>query len=143
MTWTPRDSFCCLIGAGDSGKSTILDAVEAELSSRWFSFSKSDFLVCDTSNTIEIEATVGQFSKMLKSGERFGLHIRGWRSTGELRDEPEDDDEVLHSSAWKVHLVFPSVPYSLLARDFEGISSRNHDRRFQSEVEGRFLNPEP
>jgi hypothetical protein len=93
LTWAPRDAFCCLIGAGDSGKSTILDAAEAALNSRWFSFSESDFLACDTSSTIEIEVTVGELSKTLKSDERFGLYIQGWTSGGELRDEPEDDDE--------------------------------------------------
>lgn len=93
LTWKPRDAFCCLIGAGDSGKSTILDAAEAALNSRWFSFSESDFLACDTSSTIEIEVTVGELSRTLKSDERFGLYIRGWTSGGELRDEPEDDDE--------------------------------------------------
>lgn len=93
MAWAPRDAFCCLIGAGDSGKSTILDAAEAALNSRWFSFSESDFLACDTSNTIEIEVTVGELSKALNSDERFGLYIRGWTLAGTLRDEPEDGDE--------------------------------------------------
>lgn len=95
MRWAPRDPFCCLIGAGDSGKSTILDAAEAALNSRWFSFSESDFFACDTRNTIEIEVTVGELSKALKSDERFGLYIRGWTEEGELRDEPEDGDEAV------------------------------------------------
>lgn len=95
MLWVPRDPFCCLIGAGDSGKSTILDAAEAALNSRWYSFSESDFFECDTSNTIEIEVTVGELSKALKSDERFGLYIRGWTVTGVLRDEPEDGDEAV------------------------------------------------
>jgi hypothetical protein len=93
MTWAPRDAFCCLIGAGDSGKSTILDAAEAALNSRWFTFSESDFLGCDTSNAIKIEVTVGELSKALKSDERFGLYVRGWTQAGALRDEPEGDDE--------------------------------------------------
>lgn len=93
MTWVPCEAFCCLIGAGDSGKSTILDAAEAALNSRWYSFSESDFLACDTSKTIEIEVTVGELSRTLKSDERFGLYIRGWTSAGELQDEPEADDE--------------------------------------------------
>src|SRR5690606_18050057 len=80
-------------GAGDSGKSTLLDAAEAALSSRWFSFTESDFLDCDTSHSIVIEATVGELSKALKSDERLGLYIRGWTTAGELRDEPEEDDE--------------------------------------------------
>jgi hypothetical protein len=93
LDWKPGDSFCCLIGAGDSGKSSALDAVEAALSPRWFSFSEPDFLGCDTTTPIVIEATVGELSKALKSDERLGLYIRGWTSEGELRDEPEDDDE--------------------------------------------------
>lgn len=93
LDWTPHSAFCCLIGAGDSGKSTLLDAVEAALSSRWFSFTEPDFLNCDTANPIIIEATVGELSKALKSDERLGLYIRGWTAAGELRDEPEDNDE--------------------------------------------------
>lgn len=93
MDWKPGSPFCCLIGAGDSGKSTLLDAAEAALSSRWFSFTESDFLGSDTSHSITIEATVGELSKALKSDERLGLYIRGWTAAGELRDEPEDDDE--------------------------------------------------
>ena len=91
--WKPGSPFCCLIGAGDSGKSTLLDAAEAALSSRWFSFSEPDFLNCDTQNSIVIEATVGELSKALKSDERLGLYIRGWTAAGDLRDEPENDDE--------------------------------------------------
>ena len=93
LDWRPGSPFCCLIGAGDSGKSTLLDAVEAALSSRWFSFTEPDFLNCDTSNSIVIEATVGELSRALKSDERLGLYIRAWTTAGDLRDEPVDDDE--------------------------------------------------
>lgn len=93
LDWKPGSSFCCLIGVGDSGKSTLLDAAEAALSSRWFSFTEPDFQGCDTSNPIVIEATIGELSRALKSDERLGLYIRGWTASGELRDEPEDDDE--------------------------------------------------
>lgn len=93
LDWKPGSPFCCLIGAGDSGKSTLLDAVEAALSPRWVSFTEPDFLNCDTSNPIVIEATIGELSGALKSDERLGLYIRGWMAAGELRDEPEGDDE--------------------------------------------------
>lgn len=93
LDWKPGAPFCCLIGPGDSGKSTVLDAVEAALSARWFAFTEPDFLACDTTRPIVIEATVGELSKALKSDERLGLYVRGWTSAGELRDEPEDDDE--------------------------------------------------
>jgi hypothetical protein len=95
LDWRPNHSFCCLIGAGDSGKSTVLDAVEAVLSSRWFSFSESDFLGADTAHLIVIEVTVGELSQALKSDERVGLYIRGWTPDEKLRDEPEDGDEAV------------------------------------------------
>lgn len=93
LNWNLDSSFCCLIGPGDSGKSTVLDAAEVALSSRWFAFTEPDFFACDTSSPIVIEATVGELSKALKSDARLGLYVRGWTSEGELRDEPEDDDE--------------------------------------------------
>ncbi|URI09429.1 ATP-binding protein [Aquincola tertiaricarbonis] len=85
--------MCCLIGPGDSGKSSALDAIEAALSSRWIAFTETDFFCCDTSQQILIEATVGELSKQLLSDERFGLHLRGWTRQGDLRDEPEGNDE--------------------------------------------------
>lgn len=93
LEWTPASGFCCLIGPGDAGKSTVLDAIEATLSSRWLAFGEHDFHCGDTSRTILVEATVGELSKALKSDERFGLYVRGWTSAGAIRDEPEDDDE--------------------------------------------------
>lgn len=93
LDWSPSQPFCCVIGPGDSGKSTVLDAIEAALSSRWFAFSEADFIGGDTTKIIQIEATIGELSKALKSDERFGIYIRGWTPAGSIRDEAEDDDE--------------------------------------------------
>ena len=93
LEWCPDAAFCCLIGAGDVGKSTVLDAIEATLSSRWFSFSEPDLLYGDSSESIVIEVTLGELSKALKSDHRFGLYVRGWTAEGTLRDEPEGNDE--------------------------------------------------
>jgi len=67
LDWKSDEQFCCIIGSGDSGKSTVLDAVEAVLSSRWFSFSESDFLGCDTSLSVVVEVTIGELSKTSKN----------------------------------------------------------------------------
>jgi hypothetical protein len=96
LDWaTNQRPLCCLIGPGDSLKSTVLDAVEAALSSRWFAFSESDFHACDTKRQIVIEVTVGELSQALLSDEKFGLYVRGLSTEGDLRDEPEDGDEPL------------------------------------------------
>ncbi len=94
LDWYPAGkTLCCLIGPGDSAKSSVLDAIEAVLSSRWFSFNEADFHLCDTTKSIVIEVTVGELSKALLSDERFGLYVRGWPQVGAINDEPEDGDE--------------------------------------------------
>jgi len=96
LDWTPqRQPLCCLIGPGDSGKSTVLDAIEAALSSRWYTFGEGDCRGCDTSPWIKIEVTIAGLSKPLLSDEKFGLCIRGLAPDGRLRDEPEDGDEAV------------------------------------------------
>jgi hypothetical protein len=93
MQWKPGAPFCCLIGAGDIGKTSLLDAIEATLSPRWITFMEADFLDCDTSNLIQIDVTIGELSGDLKSDERFGAFVRGWTNENNLRDEPISDDE--------------------------------------------------
>lgn len=49
------ESFICLIGRGDSGKSTILNAIAAVLTPSWnYQFYDTDFYNVDTSNSIII-----------------------------------------------------------------------------------------
>lgn len=128
LDWKPDHSFCCLIGAGDVGKSTILDAVEAVLSSRWFSFTEPDFLGCDTMKPIEIEVTIGELSKALKSDERFGLFVRGWTISGEVRDEPEDGDETVLTIRLSVDATMEPV-WELVCDRVDGIRPlSNRDR---------------
>lgn len=128
LDWTLGHSFCCLIGAGDSGKSTVLDAVEAALSSRWFTFTEPDFLGCDTAQPVVIEATVGELSKALKSDERFGLYIRGWTSLGTLRDEPEADDEPVLTVRLTVDATMEPVWELLCDRTSDTRTLSNRDR---------------
>ncbi|BEV72626.1 hypothetical protein THUN1379_21080 [Paludibacterium sp. THUN1379] len=128
LDWKPGAAFCCLIGAGDSGKSTILDAIEAVLSSRWFAFTESDFLGCNTSRPVIIEATVGELSKALKSDERFGLYIRGWTKLGDLRDEPEDDDEPVLTVRLTVDATMEPVWELVCERVDDSRTLSNRDR---------------
>lgn len=96
MEWSlTRQPLCCLIGPGDSGKSTVLDAIEAALSSRWYTFGEADFRDCDTSRPIRIEVTIAELSKSLLSDEKFGLYIQGLTQEATVRDEPEDGDEAV------------------------------------------------
>lgn len=128
LDWTPGAAFCCLIGPGDAGKSTVLDAIEAALSSRWLFFGEHDFIGGDTTKTILVEATVGELSKALKSDERFGLYVRGWTSEGKLRDEPEGDDEPVLTARLTVDATLEPVWQIVCDRADEPRTISNRDR---------------
>lgn len=93
LNWTPDGTTICLVGPGDSTKTTILEAVEWVLSPHWsLPASDADFYGAVITEPILIEATIGELPESLLSDQKFGLHQRGWGSQG-LRDEPSDDDE--------------------------------------------------
>jgi len=52
-------NFICLLGRGDSGKTTMLDAISYVLSPNWnLSFYDSDFFEVNVNNSIEIEVSL-------------------------------------------------------------------------------------
>lgn len=95
LDWSPQPNLVCIIGGGDVGKSTILDAIEATLSPKRTQFFDTDFIGADTSIPIEVKVTVGELPDALCDETYMGLYLRGWSETGELHDEPEADDEVV------------------------------------------------
>lgn len=99
------EKFICLVGPGDSTKSTILDAIEMGLSSKWnINFNDADFHNCNTAEPIEIVVTVsGDLPSNLLTENAFGLYKRGWREGVGLIPEPEEkEDEVALSIRLRV-----------------------------------------
>lgn len=97
LDWNLPSEFACLIGPGDSGKTTILDALGLVLSPLWnVQFEDSDFFERCTDLPIQITATIGQLPSTLKSESKFGFLARGWKA-GELHDEPRAGDELVIS----------------------------------------------
>jgi putative ATP-dependent endonuclease of OLD family len=93
LDWFLEGDFICLIGPGDSCKSTILDAVELALSPRWNPiFEDSDFYDGCADDPIVIDATIGELPRHLISDAHFGLRLRGLTAEGELHDEPQEGD---------------------------------------------------
>lgn len=98
LDWDVSGNFVCLLGPGDSTKTTVLDAIELALSPRWnVSFDDADFYDANTEVPLSITVTVGELPEELKSDKRFGLFTRGWSPAGELHDEPEEGDELVLS----------------------------------------------
>jgi putative ATP-dependent endonuclease of the OLD family len=95
LDWTvPANSLCCLIGPGDSCKSTILDAIELLLYPRYNpSLDDTDFFKCDPSLSLAIEGTFAGLPEEFLREQRLGLCLRGVGSDGTIHDEPEKGDE--------------------------------------------------
>ncbi|ESQ89950.1 ATP-dependent nuclease [Asticcacaulis benevestitus] len=89
LKWWPNSGINCLIGPGDGGKSTILDAIELNLGARQsYSFTDADFHRCDTSSSIIIDVTLGSLDDELLNLEVYGHFFRGWNPrTGEMQSE--------------------------------------------------------
>ena len=93
LDWDPPGGVICLVGPGDSGKTTILDAIELALLPRaWTQLVDADFHSEADERVIEVEVTIIDAPQELLTHVRFGLEQRGWTQEGEIRDEPQDDD---------------------------------------------------
>jgi putative ATP-dependent endonuclease of the OLD family len=91
LSWQPVAGTNCLIGPGDSGKSTILDAIDYCLGARRnLQLADTDFHCLEVSQPIKITVTLGKLDDALKSIESYGPYLRGFdAATGELAEEPE------------------------------------------------------
>ena len=94
LDWKVTGDFICFIGAGDSTKSTILDAIECALTPKWnYVFEDTDFFNLDVNQPISINVTIGQLPDVFVSELKYGLFLRGWNPQSHVHDEPEDGDE--------------------------------------------------
>ena len=87
-------NFICLLGRGDSGKTTILDAISSVLSPSWnLSFYDSDFYNGNTDTPIEIEISLIELPDILIKDDKYGEHIRGLDSNGDMQDDLQNDHQ--------------------------------------------------
>lgn len=92
-----RDGITCIVGRGDSGKSTILDAIGLVFSSSWsVHLNDSDFFLSDTSKPIIIEGTVIKIPDELIV--KYKTHLRGVSNDGTIIDDMESEEARLVST---------------------------------------------
>jgi putative ATP-dependent endonuclease of OLD family len=105
-SWFPSPGINCLIGPGDSCKSSILDAIEFCIGARrTLQITDADFHRLDVEKPIEVIVTIGELTDALKSIEGYGLYVRSFDpATGEIDDEPE----VHHETVLSVKLAVAS-----------------------------------
>jgi hypothetical protein len=95
--WFPSPGINCLVGAGDSGKSTVLDALDCCLGARRsVQFNDTDFFEMDVIKPIKISVTLGELDDALKTLDSYGLYVRGFSPTQKkIEDEPDQDLETV------------------------------------------------
>ncbi len=99
LEWNPSNGINCLIGHGDSGKSTLLDAIDFCIGAkRSIAFSDTDFYQLNVDNPISITVTIGSLDDKLKNMEVYGNYLRGFcNQNGNIEDEPGDKLETVLS----------------------------------------------
>ena len=91
LDWSvPDRTVLCLIGRGDSTKSTILEALRRVFHPQWnLSFDDADFHLCNPENPITIEAVLGDLTDAFRDLERYGHALCGWNAKTLARtDDP-------------------------------------------------------
>lgn len=89
LDWWPTEGMNCLIGAGDAGKSSILDAIDFCLGARRsLTLSDSDFHNLEVENDISITLVLGRLDESLRNYEAYGDFLSGLRSDGVVEEEP-------------------------------------------------------
>jgi putative ATP-dependent endonuclease of OLD family len=91
LDWAlPDSSLFCLIGKGDSTKSTVLEAIRYVFYPQWnLILNDSDFYLCQTHNPLLIEVMVGNLPEEFCSLDKYGRFLFGWnQETLECADEP-------------------------------------------------------
>lgn len=90
LNWVPSAGINCLVGPGDSGKSTILDAIDLGLGARRsVSFGDTDFYRLDVTRPIIIAVTLGDLPDALMSLDAYAEFLRGFdAASGQVEDEP-------------------------------------------------------
>ena len=92
LEWNVDSDVVCLIGPGDSTKSTVLNAIAYTLSPRPFLVvNDADFYAANISEPIVIEVTVTHPPKHLLAEGKYGLFQRGWSAEHGLSDDPEPE----------------------------------------------------
>jgi putative ATP-dependent endonuclease of the OLD family len=97
FSWWPSPGVNCLVGPGDAGKSSILDAVDLCLGARRnIQFTDADFYNLDVSASISITITIGELDDSLKNMEIYGAYLRGCNVDAQtIEDEPEKSCETV------------------------------------------------
>lgn len=94
LSFPKEQRVLCLIGAGDTTKTSILTAIEYALWPNWnLQINTSDFYNCNLEECIVVEVSVDEIPDELLTDNKYGLYLRG--DVSAENDEPMEGEEVL------------------------------------------------
>lgn len=121
LDWHVPDRLTCLVGPGDSAKTTVLEAVAVLGSTRAAGFSDYDFHgATSEAGPIVIEGVFADMPEPLLADNRFGMDLVGLDSGGIVHAEPGE-----HEPAIRIRLDVDAS----LEPVWRVISTRNPDGR--------------
>ena len=121
LDWRVPDRLTCLVGPGDSAKTTVLDAISLLGSTRAGGFTDLDFFNATTAaGPILIEGVFADLPESLLADHRFGLDLIGVDDQGTTQEEPGD-----HNPAVRIRLDVDAS----LEPVWRIVSTRNPDGR--------------
>ena len=95
-----------LIGRGDSGKTTILNALSSVLSSSWnMPFNDYDFTNIDTSIPIQIEVIITDVPEDLLDINKYGEYYQLMKDDGTIESNVEEEEANQNSIVLKIRLT--------------------------------------
>jgi len=127
----PAGDVICLIGKGDSAKSTILESIRYVFYPQWnLLLTDSDFYQCKTNDPIVIEVTLGELSEEFFSLNKYGKYLRGWDASSlSLSDEPDSHLESVLTVRLTVGKNLEPKWTAVCDRNPDGVEFRTADRQ--------------
>ncbi len=102
-------NLVCIIGRGDSGKSTVLEAISLALAPKWnVAVHDTDYNNCNPNNIIEIEVSLIDFPKSFLHHDKYGLALRAYDHTVNGVVEVQDADNENSEPAITIKLTINS-----------------------------------
>lgn len=133
LDWHVGGKTSCLLGPGDSSKSTILTAIEYCFYSGWgLQIFDADFFEQDTSSPIEISATLGNLPSAVISDSELGMALNGFdAATGSIVDEPSEGLASVVVLHFRVRQDLEPEWYTKRSLDSEEIPLGNKRKHFR------------
>jgi len=131
LDWSlPTADIFCLIGKGDSSKSTILEAIRYAFYPQWnLTLNDSDFYKGKVENAIVVEVSIGDLVEDFLSLNKYGQYLRGWdANTGKLVDEADDALESVLTIRFTVSKDLEPKWLVVCNRNPDGVPFKQADR---------------